>query len=238
MTFRFFPYKGSKRRLSKRLPADYFPVIEPFAGSASFATEYALGKRAILCDMDPKIAAVWRWLRDDTSEFIELPDRLVAGTLVSEVMKGFSQPAKDFMRLWAGGGRGMDNKVQNRADGGLHPMHGVWEARTRGLLNDQRKQIAQWEILCSSYRDVPNQTATWFIDPPYHGRKYYRYNALDTDKFICFVLERRGLSITTVGDSRIVIPGAELLELERTTGVTRTNKERFTERIYIRKNYA
>lgn len=57
-----FPYYGSKTRLSKHYPPpQYKKIIEPFAGSAAYSLHYA-DREVILCDRDPVIAEVWRYL--------------------------------------------------------------------------------------------------------------------------------------------------------------------------------
>lgn len=59
----FFSYYGAKYTIAKYAGAprrDF--VIEPFAGSAAYATRYALNARASLYDVSPDVCDLWDWL--------------------------------------------------------------------------------------------------------------------------------------------------------------------------------
>jgi len=44
------------------------------------------------------------------------------------------------------------------------------------------EHIRHWKIYCDDYRNIPNEEATWFIDPPYQfGGKYYKESNKNID---------------------------------------------------------
>jgi 16S rRNA G966 N2-methylase RsmD len=59
-------------------------------------------------------------------------------------------------------------------------------------------KIRHWDIRHGSYVDIPNEHATWFIDPPYQfGGEHYRYGnkAIDFVKLSEWCISRNGESI-------------------------------------------
>src|SRR5258708_32739383 len=58
----FFYYFGGKWMQARRYPKPEYPlIIEPFAGSAGYATRYYY-KKLLLFEKDPLIAGLWKWL--------------------------------------------------------------------------------------------------------------------------------------------------------------------------------
>jgi 16S rRNA G966 N2-methylase RsmD len=57
----------------------------------------------------------------------------------------------------------------------------IWHEKNRKRLSEDVNKIRHWEIILGDYRDIPNQKATWFIDPPYQGNggKYYKHGNKD-----------------------------------------------------------
>jgi len=52
----------------------------------------------------------------------------------------------------------------------------VWN-RTKPVIAQNLHKIKHWTIRKDDYRNIENEDATWFIDPPYqHGGIYYRHN--------------------------------------------------------------
>jgi hypothetical protein len=53
------------------------------------------------------------------------------------------------------------------------------EARRRNFGHEQ-PLIRHWRITQASYLDIPNEPATWFIDPPYEvAGRAYRFHSID-----------------------------------------------------------
>src|SRR5689334_4647899 len=59
----FFGYYGGKWRDAVRHypQPEYETIVEPFAGSAGFSLRY-FDRKVVLCELDPVLAAVWRYL--------------------------------------------------------------------------------------------------------------------------------------------------------------------------------
>ena len=72
----FFGFYGGKwRDALKHYPApSHATIVEPFAGSAGYSVRYA-NRRVVLCELDPVIAGVWRYLiRVKPAEILAIPD--------------------------------------------------------------------------------------------------------------------------------------------------------------------
>ncbi len=79
----FFGYYGGKWRDALRnYPAPkHETVVEPFAGSAGYALRYP-HKKVVLCERDPQIAAVWRYLlKVRPGDIHAIPDVPLDGTV-------------------------------------------------------------------------------------------------------------------------------------------------------------
>lgn len=166
----FFSFYGSKWQIAPLYPRpECGTIIEPFAGSASYATLYH-DLNVKLYDADPVIVGVWDYLiRAKRSEINWLPTHVddVRGLKVCQEAKwliGFflnnatSQPCMQ-MSKWG------------REKGG-----GIWWGdETRSRVADQVELIKHWSVTLSDYSEVENEPATWFVDPPYcndRGKHY------------------------------------------------------------------
>ena len=72
----FFGYHGGKWRDTPRhYPAPlHDTVVEPFAGSAGYSVRFRW-KKVVLCECDPIVAGVWRFLkRAKPEDILSLPD--------------------------------------------------------------------------------------------------------------------------------------------------------------------
>lgn len=165
-------YYGSKSKIVDRYPPPkYGKIIEPFAGSARYALKY-WQKDVLLIDKDETIVNLWKWLQTQTpSDILGLPNmdkrvdfRMVDIPKQAKALIGFcTNQGSATPRNMVGGFNGWNNAKKQIA-AGLH-------------------KIKHWEIMQCSYDDLANETATWFIDPPYQfGGKYYK----ESSKYITF----------------------------------------------------
>lgn len=79
----FFGYYGGKwRDALKNYPAPrHGTIVEPFAGSAGYAMRYP-DRRVVLCERDPILVAVWRYLiAVSPEEILRIPDLPVGGSV-------------------------------------------------------------------------------------------------------------------------------------------------------------
>ena len=85
----FFSYYGAKYTVAKYAGAPRCDlVIEPFAGSASYATRYA-PQRAALYDLSPDVCALWDWLINcSEADVCCIPDTFNSFEQVSRLSPG------------------------------------------------------------------------------------------------------------------------------------------------------
>jgi len=178
----FFSFYGGKWRDSPRLypPPRYGTIVEPFAGSAGYAVRYP-SARVVLCDLDPVIVGVWRFLiAAKPSEILDLPD-LQSGQTVDDL--GVCQEARWLIGFWLNRATTKPCKSPSRwMRDGLRPGS-FWGDRVRQTIAGQVEEIRHWKIHEGSYRDCPVWwAASWFIDPPYEvAGKYYRMGSSGID---------------------------------------------------------
>jgi hypothetical protein len=183
---RFFGYFGAKHVLAPHYPAPlHGTIIEPFAGSAGYATRYHW-HRVILMEKDPDVAGIWRWLIGASArDVLDLP-LLTPGQSIDELE--VCREARALIGLWLGSGdaaaRGRRRRSswseRNLAEG----VEDSWCRSIRARLAMQVDKIRHWQIIEGDYSQAPDVEATWFIDPPYAlagKRKRYRCSAADID---------------------------------------------------------
>lgn len=166
----FFSFYGAKWRLaSKYPPPKYSTIIEPFAGSAQYATLYH-DRKVILYDKDPIITGLWQYLiQVSEAEILSLPDCYV-GT-VDDL--DICQEAKWLIGFWilsAVTSPAKSMSTWGKAAGYNDTRY--WGPKVRARVTSQLQYIRHWKVVESSYVDIPNQEATWFVDPPYENKGY------------------------------------------------------------------
>lgn len=164
----FFPYFGAKTRIAPRYPAPaHGHVVEPFAGSAGYALLYA-DRDVTLVDRDPTICALWRFLiAARPSEILSIP---LLGPGESTDDLAVCQEARDLVGFWLNKGVTRPRRTFPRSSWGQQFPHQFWGERMRARVAAQVESIRHWKVVEGSYADVPNERATYFVDPPYIGR--------------------------------------------------------------------
>jgi site-specific DNA-adenine methylase len=188
-----FSYMGSKWRIAKKYGAPRTNiVIEPFAGAACYSL-YWNAPNVILCDINPIIAGIWRYLIDvKESEILSLP---IDFATVDDLK--IPEEAKWLIGFWITKGNVHPNKSrsawarQYRNSGDCK----VWSESVRVRIAKQVSQIRGWKIYCGDYRKIDNLYADWFIDPPYVvSGKHYPFSELDYNRLTEFCLSRNGFT--------------------------------------------
>lgn len=166
----FFSYFGGKWSLTRHYPEPVagLPIIEPFAGSAGYATRFA-DREVVLVEKAPHLAAIWRWLISvSVDEVMGLP-------LDVDQCAGLQPAARDFVYLWTSrcGVRVVNPIRSNWRLSGKWPSS-YWGEAIRKRVADQVPSLRHWTIIEGDYSDAPDCKATWFVDPPYIniGRNY------------------------------------------------------------------
>lgn len=159
-----FSYYGSKSKVIDLYPAPrYGKIIEPFAGSARYALKY-WDRDVLLVDKYEVIVRIWKWLQAASEvEISGLPD-IASGQSVDE----FDIPIEAKWLMGFCINRGSAQPKTTAKD------FNSWNSDKTNISANLSK-IRHWKIQLGDYRDIPNQEATWFIDPPYQcGGEYYR----------------------------------------------------------------
>lgn len=168
----FFKYPGSKHQAAKHYPAPrHGCIIEPFAGSACYSTRYA-DRQVILAEKDPEIAALWNYLiHANTAEILTLPTQLDQGQDIRSL--GLCYGASLLIRQWQRVGRNDCWTVSKWCGANS----GFWCESTRNTIARQLQYIRHWRIFhCDalSWFDARREPSTWFVDPPYVGKPFYK----------------------------------------------------------------
>lgn len=215
----FFGYYGGKWRDTLKLypSAHYETIVEPFAGSAGFSLRYP-SRKVILCEIDPILVEVWRYLIKVTPrDILSIPD-LGAGETVDDLK--ISQEAKWLVGFWlnratASPRKGPSKWMRDRIRPGS-----FWGDRVRKTIASQVEHIRHWQIHQVSYENCPfSLTATWFIDPPYEeAGQYYRFGSsqIDYTALATWCRSRKGQVIVCENRGAKWLPFEELAETKTT----------------------
>lgn len=204
----FFKYYGSKYRIAPKYPEPLHDcIVEPFAGSASYATLHA-ARQVILCETDAEVAALWSWLIATPGEEIAA---LPAGLPMGLDIRTLDVPAgaKLLIRQWQRVGHAKCWTVSKWGH-----LSGFWCERTRDRIAAQVESIRHWRVLAGSPLnfDGASPPATWFIDPPYQMQPtVYGNAALDYAALGAWVRRLPGQAIVCEA------PGADWLPFRQFT---------------------
>jgi hypothetical protein len=219
----FFRYPGSKAILARKYPRPlHSTIIEPFAGSASYATRYH-ACQVILVEKNPEIAALWAWLIGaDPEEIRSLPTALRAGSDIRELQ--ISDGARLLIRHWQRVGTSTCWTVSKWCGTNT----GLWCAATRDAVASNVVKIRHWHVICGDFTEAPDVRATWFIDPPYRGLPLFGSKDIDYAALAAWVGSRCGQVIACEQG------GADWLPFEPFREVTTGRHRKAEEAIYYR----
>jgi site-specific DNA-adenine methylase len=192
----FFSYFGSKYRLSKYYPEPQCDtIIEPFAGSAGYSLLYP-HKNVILYEIFDPIVKLWDYLINvSEEEILSLPlgPFNKEHPVESEVE---SIPARILLGFWL---------TESQTSVSRYPLSksrgGNWTVKKRAMIASQLEHIRHWKVEKLSFEQIPNQEATWYVDPPYEkAGKRYRHKEIDYDLLGNWCKERSGQVIVCEQD--------------------------------------
>lgn len=170
----FFPYYGSKWNIARHYPVPTGHVIEPFAGSASYATYYD-APRASLIDADPVIVGVWRYLlAARPAEILSLPELPNVGDSVDDL--NITQEARWLIGFWLNRGSAAPKKSRTAYSARTDRAQLTWGLKAKERIAAQLPLINGWSIVEGDFEAAPADAAgTYFVDPPYGDKgKHYR----------------------------------------------------------------
>lgn len=158
-------YYGRKRKIISHYPSpdEYGVIIEPFAGTASYAYNY-WDREVLLYEKYDKVCRIWWYLQQAKPEdILNLPD---VGN--GESLHKHTQLCDE--ERWLIG-----YSINN---GSAIPKHTSGKLRFNSWFRDKNRiardlhKIRHWQIFNEDYTCAPDISATWFIDPPYQYNKY------------------------------------------------------------------
>ena len=181
-----FSYYGSKSRV-----VDFYPkptedrFIEPFAGSARYSLKY-FEKDVLLIDKYEVVVKIWQWLQRCSPNDINSLPRLSKGMDLRDC--NLSEEEMLFLDMCAGIA---STSPRYKISGFAGEQNGRKNRFKR--IADQLFKIRHWKIEQGSYEDIPEQKATWFIDPPYQvGGHAYVENKIDFNSLADWCKSRNG----------------------------------------------
>jgi site-specific DNA-adenine methylase len=206
-----FYYYGRKEKVFKYYPKPkHDTIIEPFAGSAVYSLKN-FEKNVIILDKDIRIINIWNYLKETSSEeILSLPLLTVGQSLNDIEFSGLSDVQKDLISFFTNPSSAQPKRSVGKFN--------IWHEKNRKRLSEDVNKIRHWEILLGDYHDIPNQTATWFIDPPYQGNggKYYKHGnkGFDYNELSSWVQSRGGQVIVCENSEANWLPFRPLKNLQ------------------------
>ena len=208
-----FSYYGSKSKLVGCYPyPKHDKIIEPFAGSARYSLKH-FKKDVLLVDKYEVIVKIWHYLQEASEhDIMNLPEPKLGEKINRNDFDCIEQ-------AWL-----MGFLVQQ---GVSTPMLTVSPFAEKNI-RTQKKNIAgqlykikHWQIIQLDYEKIPNEEATWFIDPPYYKGGYkYKHNKIDYKRLAEWCKTRNGQAIVCENDSASWLPFRQMAKLNGSVAIT------------------
>lgn len=159
-------YYGGKTKLVHHYPTPKEDlIIEPFAGSARYALEY-WERDVLLVDKFEKIARIWKYLiQASKNDILNLPN-ITNGK--KDSVDNYDICDEEKWLIGFNIGRGSASPRKKPGDFNNWPNDKI-------RIAESIHKIKHWKVIQGSFEDIPNQNATWYVDPPYQfGGEHYR----------------------------------------------------------------
>jgi len=205
-----FSYYGSKSKIVKYYPKPkYDLIIEPFCGASNYSLYHWENRKVWINDSYEVIYRLWNYLKVITKEDIEFLGslKLKQGSDIREL------DITDDMRLLLG-------FVCGRGAQSPHNIYTKWSEignsikQTYNRLIKYQNRAKNWKITNLDYKNIPNQKATWFIDPPYQfGGSCYIKNKINYEKLANWCKSRNGQVIVCENSKSNWLPFRPLKEI-------------------------
>lgn len=171
-------YYGSKSKIVNEYPVPtYGKIIEPFAGTAQYSLKY-FDREILLIEKYDVIVKLWKWLQQCSEQDILGLPRLKCGENVDNFTWDCEE-AKWLVGFIITGAPSQPKKTASKWKTVIRPNTQNYKLK---MIAENLYKIKHWEIKQGCYKELANEKATWFIDPPYQfGGQYYRYGNKDID---------------------------------------------------------
>ncbi len=229
----FFCYFGGKWLIAPKYPVPKHEVIvEPFAGAAGYATRYA-DRRVILVEKNPVVAGLWSYLiRTSPEEIRALPSEI--RHTVDE--HRICQEAKTLIGFWLNKGAAAPHKKPSSWMRNYKNEKSFWGPEIRERIARQVDYIRHWRIFQGSYdtRQIPNGTATWFVDPPYQGAGiHYKCREVNFETLSVWCRQRNGQVIVCENEGATWLPFQPFVKTKNSPGAQKMGAAKSREAIYV-----
>lgn len=203
-------YYGTKKKIAKYYPEPkHDKIIEPFCGAAQYSLfSNNWEKEVLLFDKYKVIVDIWHWLIHDANskDILKLPD-MKEGDHVDNF--DLEPVEKMLIGFCINSGSSQPKKTVKK--------YNSWN-RTKKDIAENLYKIKHWKIENKSFEDIPNEIATWFIDPPYqYGGQWYQSSVsnkhIDYEKLAKYCKERNGQVIVCENTKADWLPFEPLVEL-------------------------
>ena len=166
-------YYGAKTNIVDCYPPPKFDkIIEPFAGTARYALKY-FDREILLIDKYEVIPKIWKWLQQcSVNDILKLPI-LKSGEKLDDCHFDCEE-AKYLIGFLVGYGMERPRRTASVKRTTIRPNHQKYSLKR---IADNLFKIKHWTVIHGSYELADNESATWFIDPPYqYGGRHYPMN--------------------------------------------------------------
>jgi len=206
-------YYGAKNRISGCYPKPkHGHIIEPFAGSAGYACRYP-DLQVTLIERDQYVADALSYIvRTNPDVIAMLPILQPSETL--DDYPWLETGARNVISFWLNKGTAGGSKRLSQWATKYPSNSFYWGERCRDRLAEAAACVKHWTIICGDYKQAPDTTADWFIDPPYQSTgKHYRHNAIDYNELSAWCRSRRGHVIVCENEKADWLPFERLREI-------------------------
>jgi len=217
-----FSYYGSKGKIVGCYPyPKHDKIIEPFAGSARYSLKH-FEKDILLVDKYEVIIKVWHYLQAASQlDILALP-KLKRGDSIKNY--NLSEEEQHFLGFLVC--NGLESPRYN-----VSSFEGVNVTRDLKRVASELYKIRHWTIRLDDYRNITNEEATWFIDPPYEfGGEHYKVSniGLDYSELASWCKTRYGQVIVCENSKASWLPFKQMAEMQgskhKTTEVIWSNQ--------------
>ena len=169
-------YYGTKKKIAKHYPTPlYDKIIEPFAGAEQYSLYGDKWKKDVLVvDKYDVITDLWKYLINATpQDIMSLPDMNEGENVDTHTQ--LCKEEKYLIGFCINSGSAQPKKTVKKFN--------CWN-RSKISIAENLYKIKHWKVQLGTYADIPNEVATWYIDPPYsglHGGIYYRHSSKKID---------------------------------------------------------